>query len=95
MFLKNLFFMFFLKLYYIQYIFEMLQHFGILLYATCIHQISIVNKYSLFKILETLFFQLKLIMIGAMILGSGHGTTHGSSYFKTYSTLPPRMMHFE
>jgi len=22
---------------------------------------------------------------------SGYGTTHGSSYFKTYSTAPPRM----
>jgi len=26
---------------------------------------------------------------------SGYGTTHGSSYFKTYSTIPPHMMLFE
>jgi len=24
-----------------------------------------------------------------------YGTAHGSSYFKTYSTVPPHMMWFE
>jgi len=27
--------------------------------------------------------------------GSGYGTTHGSSYFKTYSTIPPHMTLFK
>jgi len=30
-----------------------------------------------------------------LLLGSSYGTTHGSSYFKTYSTILPRMRRFE
>jgi len=31
-----------------------------------------------------------------LLLGSGYGTTHdGSSYFKTYSTIPPSMTQFQ
>jgi len=26
---------------------------------------------------------------------SGYGTTHRSSYFKTYSTVPPHMIRFK
>jgi len=30
-----------------------------------------------------------------LLLGSSYGTTHASSYFKTYSTILPRMTRFE
>jgi len=37
----------------------------------------------------------RLLLAFLIVIESGYGTTHGSSYFKTYSTAPPHMTQFK